>query len=163
MFLSNRSQRVLVDISSCPKIFVGSPRDLVSLPFKVYMNSPGGIMRHHFILGHPKGWHPASEISSWTSSLRTSVLAFTLSEICFWLILSWLRLSHYMAKTVLNVLLDQLAVTHLLSLSEQQLPLGPLLSLYTDMLENRHQSILSILAFAHRHSPGMTWSRGSGG
>lgn len=55
MFLSNRSHRVLVDISSCPKIFIGSPRDLVSLPFKVYMNSPGGIMRHHFILGHPKG------------------------------------------------------------------------------------------------------------
>lgn len=55
MFLSNRSQRVLVDISSGPKIFVGSSRDLVSLPFKVYMNSPGGIMHHHFILGHPKG------------------------------------------------------------------------------------------------------------
>ncbi|XP_004406103.1 PREDICTED: proline-rich protein HaeIII subfamily 1-like [Odobenus rosmarus divergens] len=50
-----RSQRVLVDISSCPKIFVGSPRDLVSLPFKVDMSSPGGIMHHHFILGHPKG------------------------------------------------------------------------------------------------------------
>ncbi|XP_061053385.1 uncharacterized protein LOC133095646 [Eubalaena glacialis] len=50
-----RSQRVLVDISPCPKIFGGSPRDLVSVPFKVYMNSPGGIMRHHLILGHPKG------------------------------------------------------------------------------------------------------------
>lgn len=31
------------------------PRDLVSGPFKVYMNSPGGIMRRHLILGHPKG------------------------------------------------------------------------------------------------------------
>lgn len=55
MFLSNRSQRVLVDISPCPEIFVGSPRALVALLFKVYMNSPGGIMRHHFILGHPNG------------------------------------------------------------------------------------------------------------
>lgn len=67
-----------------------------------------------------------------------------------------------MARTVLTVLLDQLAVTHLLSLSEQQLPLELLSSPYTDMLENRHQSFLSILAFAHRHSPGMTWSRPSG-
>ncbi|XP_007461337.1 PREDICTED: uncharacterized protein LOC103071952 [Lipotes vexillifer] len=50
-----RSQRALVDVSPCPKIFGGSPRDLVSVPFKVYMNSPGGIMRHHLILGHPKG------------------------------------------------------------------------------------------------------------
>ncbi|XP_045408564.1 uncharacterized protein LOC123638779, partial [Lemur catta] len=48
-------QKVSVDISSCPKIFVGSPRDLVSLPFKVFLNSPGGLMCHHFILGHPKG------------------------------------------------------------------------------------------------------------
>lgn len=63
----------------------------------------------------------------------------------------------------MNVLPDQLAVTHLLSLSEQQLPLELLLSLYTDMLGNRHRSILSVLAFAHRHSPGLTWSRGSGG
>ncbi|ELK29964.1 hypothetical protein MDA_GLEAN10008612 [Myotis davidii] len=29
------SHRVLVDISSCPKIFIGSPRDLVSLPSKM--------------------------------------------------------------------------------------------------------------------------------
>ena len=91
MFLSNRAQRVLVDISSCPKIFVGSPRDLVSLLFKVYMNLPGGVMRHHFILGYPKGWHPASETSSWTSPLRTSVLALPWSEICVQLILSWVR------------------------------------------------------------------------
>lgn len=26
------------------------------------------------------------------------------------------------------------------------------------MLENRHQPILSILAFSHKPSPGMTWS-----
>lgn len=62
-----------------------------------------------------------------------------------------------------NVLPDQFAATHLLSVLEQQLPLELLVYLYTDMLENRHLSILSILAFPHRPSPGMTWSRGGGG
>lgn len=68
-----------------------------------------------------------------------------------------------MARTMSNVLPDQLAVTHLLSLSEKQLPLELLRSLGTDILGDRHPSILSSLAFAHRHSPGVTWRRGRGG
>ena len=155
MFLSNRSQRVLVDNSPCPKIFGGSPRDLVSGPFKVYMNSPGGIMRHHLILGHPKGWHPASETSSWTSSLRSRVLA----------------------PHCLKSVSDRVWAAPALGIQwpgprgsdspyvafRAATPSEHLLSLYSDMLENRHQPILSILAFAHKPSPGMTWHRGSGG
>lgn len=51
-------QKVLVDITTCPKIFVGSPQDLMSL-----MNSLGGILHHHFILGHPNGCHWLQRVS----------------------------------------------------------------------------------------------------
>lgn len=60
MFLSNRSQRELLDNSSCPKIFGGSTRDLVSLPFKVYMNSPGGNSASPFYSGPPYRMTPSS-------------------------------------------------------------------------------------------------------
>ncbi|KAF7465674.1 hypothetical protein GHT09_003883 [Marmota monax] len=45
--MSGPRPKVLVDISSCPKIFVGSPLDLVSLLFQVLMNFPGGKLYHH--------------------------------------------------------------------------------------------------------------------
>lgn len=60
MFLSNRSQRVLADITSCPRIFGGSTRDLVSLPFRVYMNSPGGSSASPFYSGPPYRMPPSS-------------------------------------------------------------------------------------------------------
>jgi hypothetical protein len=56
-----------------------------------------------------------------------------------------------MARMLLNFLLDQLTDTHLSSLTEQHFPLERLGSLCTNMLETKHQSILSILAFAHGH------------
>lgn len=152
MFLSNRSQTE----SAVGHLFL--PQDLRWKPSGFAVQSLNELSQRQtvspFILGHPKGWHPAPETSSWTSSLRACALASPCLEPVF----DWFWAG---AGLVIN---GQDAAVKCPAWSVYSHPsfvtgrarflLELLGSLCTNTVETRHQSMLSMLAFAHGHIPG---------